>query len=353
MAIPKRFRYDPSPVLGSGCAVNIVTGARSYGKTYAMKKAAIRDYLKTGRTWGYLRTFDQEIRDILADGPKAFFGDIERNGEFPGYELRTNGRSMEIRKLGTGDDKDGRWEIFGQFLALTKFQSYKGKTLANMHYLVYDEFIRETRFPPYPKGCVNMLINLWETLDRREDRLQIVMLANAADLVNPYFVEWGIEPPEKGKTKKVWVGNARVFVQNAFGAEFERYADKSNIGQFTKGSAYAEYAQQNAFRANNNLFVEHRPKRSTAQLNIVYKERVFGIWTDDNLTGMKFVEDKEAPVDSIVLTKEDMKPDLMMIERNDPYFKDMMLRFRRGLLRFNSNKCREEFLELMMLCGLR
>ena len=353
MAIPKKYRYDPSGVLGSGCAINIVTGARSYGKTYGWKKRCIKDYLKKGWTWGYLRTFDQEIKDLLADGPDAFFSDIMRNDEFPGYRFRAMGRLMQVGKIGE-DGEVGKWETMGQFLALTKAQSYKGKAVANMHTVVFDEFIRETKVPPYPTNCVEQLINLWETLDRRENRVKIVMLANAADVVNPYFVAWHITPPPVGSKKRVRVGDAFIYVENCWGKEFAEFADDSNIGKLTRGSRYAEYAQMNQFRNDSDLFVEERPKRCRPQMNIKWGSDCYCMYLDLRLNGRLYVSDSECPeVGTCVLMKNDMEPDVYMIQRNDPLLKDYANRYRNGLLWFDSARCRERFCEILQLCGIR
>ena len=87
-----------------------------------------------------------------------------------------------------------KWQNLGQMYALTSFDSLKGATTANNTLMVLDEFIKEKRVPPYPSGCVDMLMNMWETFDRRENRVILVGLANNADLVNPLFQAWGITP---------------------------------------------------------------------------------------------------------------------------------------------------------------
>lgn len=352
MAIPKKYRYDPSAVMGSGCAINIVTGARSFGKTYGWKKACIRDYLKTGRTWGYLRTFDQEIKDIVADGPEAFFSDIMRNDEFPGYKFRCMGRTMQIGKIGEDGEVD-KWETMGQLLALTKAQSYKGKSVANMHYVVFDEFIRETRIPPYPKNCVEQFLNLWETLDRREDRVTIVMLANAADVVNPYFVTWKITPPPVGHTKRVAVGRAQIFVQNCWSKAFEQAADKSNIGMLTAGSAYAAYAQMNQFRNDDKAFIKKRPKRAAPTQNIKWGHSTFSLWASIDDGSIYVCEGEAVGKSTYALMREDAEPDIPMIERNEPLLKAWGRYFRQGRMLFESVKVREKFCEVLVLCGVR
>ena len=93
--IPKSARYDPSSVLGSNCPFNIVVGARTYGKTYGWIKYCTKNYLKTGETFAFMRTYEQEVKDILSK-PEPFFQNMEK--EFPKHELRVNGHMRRRTK---------------------------------------------------------------------------------------------------------------------------------------------------------------------------------------------------------------------------------------------------------------
>lgn len=356
MSIPKAYRYDPSGVLGSGCSINVVTGARSFGKTYAWKKQGIKRFLKNGQTWGYLRTFDQEIKDILADGPFAFFGDIMRNNEFPGYTFKMSGRKMMCGRITKKKDKDGEaiveWSVMGQMFALTKAQSYKGKTVANMTLLVFDEFIRENRVPPYPSDCVGKLYSLWETLDRRENRVRIVMLANAADAVNPYFVTWRITPPELGEHKRVQVGASYIYVENCWNNEFAKYADDSEIGKLTRGSSYSTYAMQNHFANVTGNFVKPLPRRVREVVNIVWGSSTFCFMRDLESSDGYYVDGKaHNNVDSIVLMRSDQTPDYVALGRSDPLMRDIVRMARYGLIWFPNDSVRERFGRVLEMCG--
>ena len=347
--IPKNARFDPSAALGSGCFINIVTGARSFGKTYAFKKYCIKKFLETGETWAYLRMFDSTLDTMLQETSEPFFSDICRNNEFPGYLLRTCGRRMEIAK----NEEKPKWKTFGMFVALTTFDARKGTTTANLSTIVFDEFISERRAQGYPPNPVDKLLNLWETFDRREDRTRIFMLANAADLVNPFFKAWNICEIPKGTCRKFKVGNAHVFYQNAYSSEFKKYSDKSAIGALTAGSAYERYASSNEFKQSTGLFVAKKPKTARCYATVTFREQTFGLWRD-GFCGDIFVTRKGAK-DSIpvVLTKADMRPDYTLIEFHSPLLKSVVKSYRCGQLFFDSDRTREGFLDMLGLCGLR
>ena len=354
--IPKECRWNPSKMMGSKAPIRLVTGPRSLGKTYAMKKVGIKRFLKKGETWSYVRYYDAMIERILRS-PEGFLSDIERNNEFPGQVFRMNGRMMQTAYKGqqdTGNVKwKPKWENLGQMYALTSFDSYKGATTANMSLMVLDEFIKEKRVPPYPTNCVDMLMSMWETFDRREDRVTLVGLANNADLVNPIFRAWGVKPIPKGTSRYFKVGDSCVYYENAYSPEFEAYSARSNIGEFTKGSDYAEYAQQSEFTNATGMFVKQKPKGCIHVVTLQYKGIVFAVWQDVH-SGDVFVDrkpDKEHQV--VVLTKEDMTPNYMIIERNSPIIRFPLKAYSYGQCYFDCDATREMFLDMLAMCGLK
>lgn len=346
--IPKQFRYDPSAVQGSGCPISIVTGARTYGKTYAWKKVGIKNYINNGNTWVLLRTYESELMDVIHSS-EGFFSDIERNNEFPGYQFQVHGKMMQIKH----GEKD-KWHNLGQFMALTKYGSYKGAALAKCSLIVFDEFIRENKFPGYPTDAVNALYSIWESLDRQEGRTKIVMLANSADLVNPYFLAWNIEPPEKGTSHIYKVGESRLFYQNCYDPKFDKYSKQSEIRKFTSGTKYDSYAHDNDFKNMTGLFVKHKPKTSHPQATIIFRNDAYTIWPD-GVSGDIYVckAHNETNVLKIALTRNDMKPDIMLIKRNSSYIKTLLNAFQVSQLYFDSDATRERFLDALSLCGLR
>lgn len=346
--IPKSARWNPSNLMGSGCAINMVTGMRSVGKTYAMKKIAIKQYIKKGRTWAYVRYNDTMVKRIVGN-PKPFLHDVTMNDEFPDYVLKCNGTEMLIKERGAADSK---FEVFGKIYALTAFDSYKGSTTPEMSLMVLDEFIKEKRVPPYPPNTVNTFFNLWETFDRREDRVKVVMLANAADLVNPFFREWSIKPIPKGTSKKFRVGSGLVYYENAWNPDFQMYARSTNVGKYSQGGSYDEYAVGNDFASASGIFVCEKPKRAACQINLIWGNDQFGVWVDRYGGGL-WVNDKPSKsTPRAVLMKSDMLPDLFMIDRASGIMQRCIDSFKCGGLFFSSDYVRETFLEMLALCGL-
>lgn len=344
--IPKSARWNPSNVMGSGCAINMVTGMRGVGKTYAMKKIAIKQYIKRGATWAYVRYFDTMIDRIIRN-PKHFLFDIIVNDEFTDYDFKCDGTNMFISEKGSK-----KWEQFGKMYSLTSFDSYKGSTTPDMELMVLDEFIKEKRNPPYPPNTVETFFNLWDTFDRREDRVKVVMLANAADLVNPFFREWRISPIPKGTSKKFKVGNAQVYYENAWNADYQQYASASNIGKYSAGSSYDEYSLGNEFAQAKGIFLGPKPKHARCQIALGWGRDNFGVWYDRYLGGL-YINDKPSKNSPrAVLMRQDMMPDLYMIDRTSTILNRCVNTFKSGAMTFSTDYVRETFLDMLTLCGL-
>ena len=352
--IPKWARWNPSNLMGANAPVKLCTGPRSLGKTYSMKKIGIKRYIERGETWAYIRYNDAMIDRILRS-PEGFLSDIERNNEFPGYTFRTHGRMMQIAKKPKHADENfkPKWENMGQMYALTSFDSYKGATTANCTLLVLDEFIKEKKSVPYPPNCVDMLMSIWETFDRRENRVTLVCLANNADLVNPLFKAWGITPIPRGSSRYFKVGKSCVYYENAFCEEFEKYSAQSNIGMFTAGSSYANYAEQSEFMNATGLFVRKRPKGCDCIISVKFKGIPFTVWQDFH-SGCVFV-DRKPPLNKevVVLTRHDMAPNTLLIERSAPLIKFAMRAYRNGECYFDSDATREMWTDMLVMCGLK
>ncbi len=350
-AFYRKYGFNLSNALGSGCVVMCITGGRSTGKTYTAKRQAIKEFVEKGWQFAYVRYYDEEIKRISGKAdPRAWFADIMKNNEFPGWDFKLNGREFQARR-----SEDEKWQTMGQLFSLTAAQSYKGDVAPNCHLMIFDEFIREKRGAPYPPDAVGALLGLWETLDRKQDRVRILMLANAADIVNPFYSEWHIVPPEPGQHKRVKVGNLYVYVEHARNAEFDAAARETNIGMMTAGSAYGAYSIENSWANDNKAFVSEKPRRCRPQANIMWDGRWFSVWMDLEAMGMLWIQGKKAADAGLefCLFADDLTPSLPMIERSSPFLKKIAKWFRAGYVWFDSGQTRARFLNILQLCGIR
>ena len=352
--IPKSARYDPSGLLGSPSPVNIVVGARSLGKTYGFTKYAVRNYLNNGEEWIYLRRYDTELKDSSVGGKEGVFAALIKENEFPKHEFRVEGSKMQIRLISKSDDKGDPWQTFGYMMALSKAQSYKGTNLPKVTTIFYDEFILERKVPPYLKNEPDVLMNFWETIDRRNNRVRLYLAANAANIVNPYFMQWNLQIPTKGKTKTYKIGRSSITVQYADDAIFKTYARETTIGAFTSGSSYENYALENTFKGDDGAFIAKKTSKALYAYCLIIKGEEYGIWCDakrgEYFINKQILDDDEK---TFVLIKEDLRPNVMILERIHPILVILKRAVQYGCCYFSDVKVKQSFLNGMELLGIR
>lgn len=319
------------------------------GKTYALVRHGIRRYLKTGEQFVYLRRFERELKDTIGGSKTAFFHPFIANNEFDDVSLRINGRLMECKT------EAGRWQTMGMLMSLSKAQNYKGANSEGVTgTIIFDEFIKEKKIPPYLPNEPDSLIGLWATLDGYNDTARLYMLANAADLVNPYFNAWKLPLPKLGEILTVPHGGSSITIQYADSAAFKEQAKQTNIGRFVEGSDFADYAIENKFAQASGVFVASKTSSAKFAYSLIFAGTVYGIWTDSRL-GDVFVS-STIPKDcemSFTLLRQDMRPNMMQIERASPLLRMLKNTWANGALFFESDQMREEFMGSLQVIGVR
>lgn len=338
--------YSGVKALSYNCPITIVNSLRSFGKTYYFKRLGIRHFLKSGETFTYMRRYDEQIKSLLRKR-NSFFSDLIEKEEFPGYELRTNGRLMEIKR-----DTWERWEVCGYFAALNNYENEKSGHDAKNTMIVFDEFIKERKRYPYLDNEVSTLMNYWETLDRRESRVKIIMLGNAADAENPYYLEWKIviKPDMPEFTR--WQ-NGQILLQYARPSDaFMEHSATSTIGALTAGTSYDRYARLNQFSTVTDEFVSKKPRRARHVCTLEFQGKPLSVWLDAK-EGVYHVHNT-SPRDGkpvYALTRSDMRPNLIMLHRSEPIIKTLGRMYRYGYVFFDNPRTRELFLAVLQANG--
>lgn len=345
--ISKRNRWDPSNVMGSKSLINIVTGARTFGKTYAMKKIMIKRFIDRGETSTVTRYFESNIKTMCDNG--NYFGDIMINEEFKGWLIRNNGRRFEIAR----DEPKPKWQQFGMFSALTDVEGRKGKTPANMTLMVFDEFIKEKNVPPYPANTVELFYNMYESFDRRQNRVRAVLLGNTADIVNPFFRSWHISPIPKGTSRYFKVGNAHIYWENAYSKAFEEESRNTYLGALTEGSRYGQYATGNEFKNETGVFIGKKSAAAFCTWCFVWNGQKYAVW-NDVYAGKLFINGRpNGDYEEVVLSKRDLGVNQILVGRSSPMLKKIVKLYGYGDVLFDNDQRREGFMEILSWCGIR
>lgn len=241
--------YDLNRTLSYNCLLNFIIGQRGCGKTYALKKRAISQFLKNGSQFVYLRRFDTEVKQGQID---KFFADISQ--EFEGHEL--------VAKRGTFYCDD---EAMGYYMPLSRAQHYKSVPFPKVELVIFDEFIIDQGLIRYLPNEVETFNEMYSTIARLRD-VPVFFLSNAITFTNPYFLYFSIKikPGEK-----LW-RKGDVLVEYVENKEFVEVAKSTRFAKVIAEKDYAKYAIENKFLRDNDAFVSALPggAKCTAQLLI-------------------------------------------------------------------------------------
>jgi hypothetical protein len=253
--------YNGNEALTHNCLFNFVVGNRGAGKTFWSKEWAIKDFLKTGAQFIYVRRYKEEF----AKGKKdKFFDDIEE--KFPDNEFKVKGFTAYI---------DGK--PCGQFMALSTSKIEKSTAFPKVNKIIFDEFILDKGFYHYIPDEVTNFLELYETVARTRDNVRVFFLSNAISITNPYFLYWKIIPNLKKRFTKPINDMLVELVQNE---EFIQMKKQTRFGKLINGTKYGEYAIDNKFLRDNDTFIAKKTEKSKHSFTLKYNGASYGVWID-------------------------------------------------------------------------
>ena len=347
--VARKF-YNAPLTISYNADMTLIVTLRSYGKTYGFTKEAIKDYMRDKSQFVWVRRYGTEL-DICKT---EIFTDIIAHNEFPGYEFKVDGDKGYVRKRAKSDKKEDQnpWDVICHFMSLSQQANYKGKPFPRVKKIIFDEFIRVLRTPPgYLRDDVGAFLDLIKTVSRDREGVHAYLLGNACDLVNPYFTFLGIyKEPREGYT---WYKDKHVLVHYAMDEVFADQERDTIAGHLVAGTAYEDVMINNIFANAGDDFIAKKTKGAKFRYGMEFQGERFGIWVDLSC-GLYFVC-RKIPKDGrmFVLSAQDMRPNLIMIDRVSPFAKSIVRLFQSGCVRFDYPATREAFLRMLNLCGLR
>lgn len=341
--MPRTVYYSLHDLLSRGATWNFVCGARSVGKTWACKEWGIRDFIKNGAKFVYLRRYDTEH-----ERRARFFEKIAPN--FPEHEFKVKGEYGYIRPAGS----DGKWSEICFFASLSRHQTYKGAEFDGYDKIFFDEFIIEdTRYYHYLSNEVHAMLSFWHTVDRGEERTRVVFCSNAARLVNPYFTAYNIGMRELHEQEFISRNGRFVCVQIYRDPEAEQIAGNSTLAALAPDGSYSDYAIKNKFMDDSDLFICPVDKGARASVALTYQNRTFVVYHNKGYqTIIALRKNPPANVQAFAMTRGDMVPNLPMIAKAGPTMRALKRLAGNAALYYEDAKCRELFYTMANVLGL-
>lgn len=202
--------YSLDNILTHNADYNVIYGERSNGKTTAVLKYALIDFIKSGykNQLAVIRRWDEDLK------PKEASQMMENLVKLGWVEEYTNGLYNSIyyyskRWYLCFYDEDGKKVIqtdtpFALGFSISNEEHYKSTPYPDVRTILFDEFI--TRKFYLPEEFIKFQ-NLLSTIIRLRDDIKIFMCGNTVNKFCPYFNEMGLTGVRKQKIGTIDIYN--------------------------------------------------------------------------------------------------------------------------------------------------
>lgn len=351
--------YDWNKILPYDAPTTMVVGGRNIGKTFGMRQRFLLDFINKGSTSVQLCRHQNRIPDVAA----GYYDKVIEESKDPRIRKWAEKRnpvfklSKNILLVGYRDDGDKThdWEVITYFAWLSSLQAQKERTFVGVHRLMLDEAIIEPedlRYSGYLSDEWYRLASVVNSCAREGSASRpprLYLLANAVDLINPYFAMLGISKvPDRGLH---WY-NKKRFLLDYVGDSYDRSWSMAEtmIAGTDRGRATAD----NDFIIDNQTFIATRSRSARYECGLICRGTVYGVWTDW-CAGLSyicrdFVPGLDKPM--YALTTKDHRVDYLCAQAARDTMKQLLYRYSIGQLRFENAVLREQFIEMLRDFGI-
>lgn len=358
------FTYDAD--------ITMVVGSRNDGKTFGIREQLLRDFRDNKERF----SIAVRHKDYISDISKNFFSGVVANTEdkklqewfkelnIPCFRL-TNSTYEIAPRCKNGKPDSTKWETIGYFTGIAIKQDAKERTYENVRRIILDEAIIEPedlrfrRYLPDEWGNFASFITSCTKARSTKHKPSAYLLANAVDLINPYFQMLNLyEIPEYGHQ---WfkIGDSEnpvSFLLHMLDPNIyiPYVANDLDLGsRMLTGKAAAAYT--NEFAINTNEFVCKKPSSAQYEAGFIYRNKIYALWTDYSegisYISKRFITGLQRPM--YALTTADNKVNYFAAKEARKALYILIDRYSLGCLRFESLELREGVFRLFRDFGIK
>lgn len=340
--------YDMSELLTKNALINFILSERGPGKTFAFKNYAIKDFIRTGWQFMYVRRYTTELKTI-----KNFFVDIA--DKFPDHKFAVVGG----KKGGTFriDDK-----VAGYFFPLTGGLDIKSTPFSHVNKLAFDEFIIPKGSKHYMPNEVFNFFDFVETVNRMRisnklhDLLRLFLMGNTISVINPYFSELNLYVDTSKRFNIYKEYNHDIVVEIIKNNAYKEAKASTRMGQLMMKMPYGQYGIQGEFYQDDNTFIAKRPKGTQSLVSLRYALKTVYFYFDfkNGKVYASYDEQKATPW-RYSLTADDHQPNYFLIKSANAcaHARVLVSYFAQGCMYFESLDVKETTIKILHLLGVK
>lgn len=332
--------YDYDKLLSrNDWLIAFVITCRGYGKTFGAKVAMLKQFLKTGEEFIYVRRYKTELDSSLT----TFWSDVQANGFFEDYDLR-----VKKSKLLTQFTCNGK--VCGYAVPLSTSNILKSTAFPKVKYIVFDEFLLPFGGTyRYLKNEANLFLDLMETVFRLRDG-RVIMLGNLLNAYSsPYFAYWDLDLPYECDFKSYKDG--AILVHYPKGSEYETAKKKTAFGKLIAGTDYERAMVENRDTSGASNFIKKKPPQASFYALLVINGVNIGVWYGRD--GYLYMSNKFDPNTSCRFAldfNDHTESTIFTTFRENPYLHAAVTAFKGGWLRFENLKVKAQCISALNKC---
>lgn len=269
---------------------NFVNGPRSIGKTYTAQKYILDKCINSEVEFVYIvRTQEEKKHNALQDAFKKV-----TSKEFNTYSFRYDTENMYL--IETIENKILSKRKIGYCIALSEAQKIKTKSYPKVKYILFDEYmVEESNGNKYINGWKEpeLLLSIYHTIDREEDRVILFAMGNNTKFHNPYHVHpaFNIKPTPPGEI----FTNKNVLFQNAQIPErLVKLKNNSGFLNMINNTDYGDYAKNGTYYLDDYNFIKEIKVPTRYIFTLIYMGEKYGVFSSQS-EGLIYVSDKIDP----------------------------------------------------------
>lgn len=330
--------YDGQRILSFRKIFLFSIGNRSQGKSFYWKQRCIKDFLKHGSQFIYVRRTKTDIDETM----KYWFNDIAF--KFPGvsYEYKNGQIYLNGRHAGYA-------------VPVSAFYKRKSIPYPKVELIFFDEFLPDDNrylggqrdYYYEPKQCKSF----YQSVARGDgdvirENCIFVFVANAISVVNPYFLYFGID--KKWNRNAKYIRGKQWILEISHNESVANAIRSSKFGELMAGTDYDKYSNDNKFMIDNTEFIEQHTIGDDAMylLTFIYSGKEYGVRLLQR-KGIYYVSEQVLKSYNVkfALTTDDHTINTVSILKNRslPSIKALRQADTIGLVRFETQACKNMF----------
>ena len=312
---------------------NFINGPRTTGKTYTMLFFfLVQAIYKEDREFIYLcRTKDEKESGIF----ESTFSKVIREQAKTENIVFTK---EECRIL----YEDGSEKMLGYCFALSEYKKIKKRAFPKVKYIGMDEYMLEDdgrSKREYVNGWKepDLFLNIYQSVDRDEDRVICFLLGNNTKFHNPYHMHpaFNIKPVQPGE---YYLSENVLFTIVKTSDKLKEIKDNTKFARMINNTEYGRYANNGEYIYDNNNFVEPIKGLTKYKITLRYLGESFGVFQGLE-TGHIYVSDSvnDECLHIYAFTSADHNIESLLV-KNNPLIKWLGKQYLAGNVRFTSEK---------------